>query len=171
MAKDTHVAAKIRRGELIVNSDEATIRAAWQETTDAIELASSFSYTLEELDRGRIKIKILPFVINSEGADFISMHLLDLPNTETFIEKVFMPFKKLELKKLCALCLARVNPQTLRAYLVVDSRAGEEKAIILRRAYDFCTNRFCEAYASANPTFAPARIMDEIYMSLADKLL
>lgn len=172
MTKDTRMIRKVCRNELIVRCDKAAIEAAWQETKGVIEMSEFFSYTLEDLDAGRTKIKLWPFVVNTNDPNYISMDLLDLPDADGFIEKVFLPFKKSKLKKLCVLCLTKASPQApMKACLMVDSRAGNGKGKILRQAFNFCTHRFREAYASADIRFfTPARIMDEISMNLAELL-
>ena len=173
MTKDTRMIAKVCRSELIVRCDKAAIEAAWQKTKGMIEMAKFFSYTLEDLDAGRIKIKLWPFVVSTNDPNYISMDLLDFPDANGFIEKDFLPFKKSKLKKLCVLCLTKASPQTpMKACLMVDSRAGKGKAKILRQAFNFCTHRFREMYASADTrSFTPARVMDEISMNLAELLL
>ncbi len=173
MTKDTRIIGKVCRSELIVRCDKAAIEAAWQATKGTIEMTEFFSYTLEALDAGRTKIKLWPFVINTDDPNYISMDMLDLPDADHFIEKVFLPFKKSKLKKLCVLCLTRINSQApLRVCLMVDSRAGKDKTKILKKAFNFCTHRFREAYISADiRSFSPARVMDEISMNLAELLL
>lgn len=174
MTKDTRTLAKVCRSELIVPYDEATIEAAWKETVQTIENSGYFSYTLEPTPDGDAKVLIWPFVVHSgdKASCYLDLQMLDLPDTDGFIEKTFMPYKKKVLKKLCVLCITRTEPNNpLRILLMVDSRAGKDKAEIFSKAYDFCTEEFRKAYANADASsFAPARTMDEIAKSLASKL-
>jgi hypothetical protein len=175
MTTDTQNLSNACRSELIVDCDEASIEVAWQETKDSIQESEFFSYTLEPADNGRTKIVLWPFSIQSKSPSpsYIILKMMDLPNAETFVEQIFLPFKKKDLKKLCALCLTKPNSQDpLKVCLMVDVRAGKDKGKILQKAYDFCTYQFRKAYITADiRNFAPARIMDDISASLANKLL
>lgn len=174
MTKDTHTLAKVCRSELIVSCGEAAIDAAWNETVQKVENGRFFSYTIEPMTDGNTKILIWPFVVHSGDKEscYIDLQMLDLPGADSFIKETFMPYKKRVLKKLCVLCITRtLRSDPLRILLMVDARAGKDKADIFAKAYNFCTKKFRDAYIDADARiFAPAHIMDEISMSLADRL-
>lgn len=174
MTKDTHTLAKACRVELIVPHDEAAIEIAWKETVKTIENGEFFSYTLEPTPDGNTKVLIWPFAVHSGDKEscYLDLQMLDLPDADNFVEKTFMPYKKNALKKLCVLCMTRPQRNDpLRILLMVDSRAKGEKTAIFAKAYSFCAKKFRDAYAAADARFfPPARIMDEISMSLANKL-
>lgn len=174
MTKDTRTLAKACRVELIVPHDEAAIEVAWKKTVQTIEYGGYFSYTLEPTSDGNTKVLIWPFAVHSGDKEscYLDLQMLDLPDADSFVEKTFMPFKKTALKKLCVLCMTRSQRNDpLRILLMVDSRAGKEKTEIFTKAYSFCAKKFRDAYAAADARiFTPARIMDEISMSLADNL-
>lgn len=174
MTKDTHTLAKVCRSELIVSCDKTAIETAWKEAVEKTDNGNYFSYTLEAASNGTTRVVLWPFAVYAGGIEssFIDLMMLDLPGADNFVEETFMPFKKKALKKLCVLCIHRHNRlEPLKVTLMMDARAGKEKKILLSKAYDFCKNQFRNAYIAADPRiFAPARIMDELSMSLAEKL-
>lgn len=174
MTTDTNTLAEASRSELIVSCDRASIETAWRETVQKIENGDFFSYSLEPADNGKTKITIWPFATLSRDDDnhYAILQMLDLPNADNFVQDTFLPYKKKFLKKLCVLCLTRTkNTDPIRVMLMVDCRAGKDKTIIFNKAYRFCSTQFRDAYVNADAAvFAPARTMDEIHGSLADKL-
>lgn len=174
MTKDTHKLAKACRSELIVPHGKEAIEAAWKEVSKTVKNSEYFSYTLEPLSDGNIRVLIWPFAVHSGNQEscYIDLQMLDLPDAENFVQKTFMPYKKGALKKLCVLCITRIgNTTPLRVLIMMDCRAGDEKEKLFADAYIFCTEKFRRAYDEADARyFTPARIMDEISMSLADRL-
>ena len=174
MTKDTHILAKVCRSELIVPRGKEEIEEAWKEIVEKVENSDYFSYTVEPLDNGNTKVLIWPFAVHSgdKASCYLDLQMLDLPNADNFIQDTFLPYKKKFLKKLCVLCLTRTkNTGPIRVLLMVDCRAGKDKTIIFNKAYRFCSTQFRDAYINADAAvFAPARTMDEIRGSLADKL-
>lgn len=173
MTKDTHAQTKACN-EIISHCNKETIEAAWNEITADINNSDFFSFTVEPTDTGN-KVTVWPFRVTRGSFDDYNLYLelLDLPmsDTDAFIKDIYMPFKKAQLKKLCALCITRKKNGPVSASLVVDCRAERDKAMIIRKAYDFCAQRFTEAYLEADmSTFAPARILDELSNKLAEKI-